>query len=359
VIQYVNHNQVPRILRLNWMASSIKPDITIPTCLIGAVGAGKTTAAKTFGELLKKNIHKDFRTITFHASMIESTDLGGFPHVVHYEGGGANVEYAMMKLLPFDSEEPALIIFDEIDRAPVDVQNACTELLQGGSIHGHQLSRNAYIIATMNGVSDTYTNELSGAVVNRMCIIYVESSSSKNMDPWVTWAVENDIDNRIIGFMQHETELIAHDDNFDELSFATQRSRDSLSYILKTMDKIKEDSGDDSMDIAMPVFSGVVGSHVAGKFIAYLKYFSKIPPLKDILNDPELLVSQGISTDTALFTAFISSALQQIDTNDNAVRSLKFCNYMPKELISWFVSVLEKKHPNIITSEDYTNLELK
>ncbi len=351
-IQYVDHEKVRRILKCNWMGSLISEEISIPTCLIGAVGVGKTTAAKTFGHKLREGFGGQFRVITFHASMIEATDLGGFPHIVSDQ-----VEYAMMKLLPFDSKEPALIIFDEIDRAPIDVQNACTELLHGGCIHGHQLSPNAYIVATMNGISDTHTNELSKAVINRMCNIYVTSKSANNMESWTEWAIENDIDSRIIGFAKHEPDIISENEEFEELSFYSSRSRDYLSYVLKAMDKIKEDTGDDSKDIMLPIFAGLVGSSVAAKLMAYLTYFTDLPSLNEILKNPNLLIEKGISTDTAKLTAFISSTIQKADSDERAIEMLVLCKYIPKEIGAWFIHSLEKSHPNIITSNEYKEIK--
>jgi len=363
-VQFVNHGQIPRILRALWIAS-LQSNVLLPTCLIGGVGSGKTTAANKFGKFLENyftnldNNLPPFKTILFHAALVEGTDIGGFPYTELSEiTGQRDLKYAMMDLLPFDTDQPALIILDEWDRAPIDVLNVGTELLQGGNIHGHQLSKNAYIIATMNGSADKHTNSLPDAIINRMCTIFVSSRTQDNLAAWHEFAIETGIDERIIGYKTFNQHAVAENPDYQELAFPTERAIDQLGAILKAVDIIKENSGDDGKDILLPIIAGMVGTATAIDILSYLDCFAELPNIDEILDDPTILTQHSILTNTAKLTAFISNVIKSASSIEASIKRLILIPFIPKEMGSWLLTTLKNKHSEIITSTEYKEAEL-
>ena len=94
----------------------------------------------------------DFHLWTVFLGLVDSTDIGGVP----VRTDNNEIEYAAPKCLPFNTDDAGVILGDEYDRSDPEVQNAFNQILLGGEIHGNKISKEAFVVLTMNGDSDRF-----------------------------------------------------------------------------------------------------------------------------------------------------------------------------------------------------------
>ena len=348
----VNHNQLPRILTLNYMAR-------VPTNIISPVGWGKTQSTHQFHAMLNTKLKKPIKKYMFFTGLIDATDVGGFPTVhidtSHFPKDKKGVEYVMLDLLPFDREEDCIIVYDEIDRCREEVLNACTQLLLGGEIHGHKLSSGAYSVMTMNGTSDIYTMTLPEAIRNRICSIYIDPNMVNSMDSWVKWATANGIDDRIIGYMQFSPGDVKRETSYEELALCTPRSMEMLSRVVKaaSLAQFKTD------DIMYPITAGIAGSATAKKYASYTDIFMHMPDLNKLLDDPDSVDWEKFKMRDKKF-AIATFIIHNVQGRDQAAKALGVLDkYMPQEIAEWGIRSIATRIDEVISTPEYMAIRKK
>ena len=337
----VNHGQIPRILLMGWLSK-------IPICLIGSVGTGKTSSFHTFYNALAENLPTLKKYVVF-PGLIEASDIGGIPFVALDEKRKQKcIEFAMLKLLPFDTDDECLILFDEFDRADKHVQNACMQILLNGHIHGHQLSPNSMSILTMNGSTDIYTTPLSEAVRTRVCSLFVSNVARDNLDAWDLWAEEEGIHESVRGFAHFKPDLVEREIEYKELAIPNPRSRDDLSKIMKQLDNVNIRTD----DILLPMFAGLIGKAGAIEFKAYLETFAKLPDIRVMLDDPSSIPPE-MFTDPASAFALASYLIKNVDTRNDAIKLIDITKKLRMEIAFWVIDSIKRKIPDVISSAEY------
>lgn len=283
---FVNLEQASRIILTAFEAD-------IPVALWGPPGVGKSSV---IAQVTKKLVHKDEKTgkevpyklYDVRLSDKEPSDLGGIP----FPSDG-RVRFLMNDLLPWDTDEYSVVLFDEYDRADLSVQNPTLQIILDRTINGHRLSKNARVILAGNGTTDTGTSPLSRAAANRMCHIYIETGSPQALDSWDKWASENGTSDALRGFAKFkqstwsgqsvsETGKIKKPE-IEEIAYPTPRSFDFADRLLVATESVPFKVS----DIIKPMVAGCVGVGPATEFLNFRDTFDKAPSPEEIVKNPK------------------------------------------------------------------------
>jgi len=189
-------------------------------------GVAKSAIARSIAEKLGLDYY-DLRL-----SMADETDMQ-FPNLTFNEKLGSHViEHAIPEWAVLCNQKPALIHFEELNRAPLAVRNAALQiLLERGIGPKFKFNQNVFMMASGNlGEEDgTDVEEFDNALNNRL--IHVEHDLTTQ--EWLKWGQGN-IHPDILSFIElHPTNFyIAPNENSQ--TYATARSWHMLSeYIVK------------------------------------------------------------------------------------------------------------------------------
>ena len=275
----------------------------------------------------------------------DPTDIGG---VQYPNEDKTRVKYLISEELPFDCDDYGIIFADEFDRATPETQNSFLQILLGGEIHGHELSKNAYTILAMNGTSDIFTTPLSEASRTRVCTLFLSSHAEGNLESWDNFAEEQGLSPTIRGFARFRPELIVTHEEFEELAIPTPRTRDMADQILRATDGAKFETA----DILLPCLAGVVGKATALELIAYKEMCDKCPDPDKIIASPETAtVPKEPSVGYAVIMALLARVAKKDKKTAQAV--IKYAVRMKEELTAYCLRKLAEKCPAVVVTPEY------
>lgn len=162
------------------------PGKYVPLCLWGHAGIGKTAgvnqAAEEIAAELEKEMKRPVRILVqnFQLSCMQPFDLGGYPYT---EGvtlpSGTKItlqNFATPKWMvqgELENYDFVFVFLDEINRARPEMHNTIMGVLDGRGVNGHKLSKNYFVIAAANPVTDdsaygAVTEMADQAILDRM-----------------------------------------------------------------------------------------------------------------------------------------------------------------------------------------------
>lgn len=160
-------------------------------CLKGHQGIGKTQILQQVAD----ELGWDYKAI--YCAQTSTEDLIGMPKIVEDGKGGWSTEFAKPTLFP--DKENTIFVLEEINRAPLEVQQSVLQLLTDKKIGNFVLPKNVLICACINPTDSVYmTQELDSVFVNRMVTIDVET----NVEEFCKYAETKGVNPDIINFMQ-------------------------------------------------------------------------------------------------------------------------------------------------------------
>ncbi len=178
-----------------------------------------------------------------------------------------------------DSDEVINILFlDELTAAPPSVQAAAYQLVLDRKVGEHELPNNTFVISAGNRTSDkSVAYRMPKALANRMTHLEIYSE----IDDWKRWALNNGIDERIIGFLNWKPDsLFKFDPSKDDLAFPTPRSWVMVDSFLKKC------NGD--INRAYPWIAGSVGNGMAMEFRTYTVVYKDLPDITKIFKGEKI-----------------------------------------------------------------------
>jgi hypothetical protein len=237
----------------------IQPTRRCALMLQGAPGVGKTSIVSQAAEAVKKPV------MTIALPTCEAVDLRGLPHIVDGRTRWAS---------PMPADGQGVLLLDEISSAAPDVQVAAHHLVWAEVGSDMSLPPGWHIVLTGNRASDkTLYRTASGPLRNRMTIIQVEAEIGK----WVGWAMDNQIDPTIIGFLRWRPELLVAKEIPGDGAFPSPRAWHRASFIL---------SMTVSASVEVELLKGTIGDGATTEFSAYLRTARELPRVESILKDP-------------------------------------------------------------------------
>lgn len=255
-------------------------DTVIPSAMMwGQPGIGKSASVyglaesiegrfAELGKPMKVNV-VDVRLVLFNP-----VDLRGIPTT------SEDKQFAVWlkpKILDLDTSDDVINLFfmDELSAAPPSVQVCAYQLTHDRKIGEHELPRNTYPICAGNRVTDkSVAFAMSKALANR--VAHWEFDEKDIYDGWREWAIDHELDQRVIAFLGFQKSLMnKFDPSNADLAFPTPRSWENVSKVLKIMGNLKK---------AYPMIGALIGEAPATEFMTYCNVYSKLPQIQDIAN---------------------------------------------------------------------------
>jgi hypothetical protein len=161
-----------------------------------------------------------------------------------------------------------------------------------------------------------------------------------DLEEWVTWALEQNIQTEIIAFLRFRPELIHQfDPQKNEKAFPTPRSWEFVSKMLPYLAK----------DIEYEMLRGTVGEGAATELVGFLKVWRNLPNPDIILMNPD---QAQVPDDPATLYA-ICGALARKASPQTIQRIIKYANRLPSEFSVLLVRDSVKQSPTVVNSRAF------
>lgn len=194
----------------------------------------------------------------------------------------------------FMHDEPVVITFDEIGKAPRMMQNVTTTAINEhrfGEFHFHP---DTIVLATTNLSTDGVGDNVPAHLRNRATIIHMKNTGA---DDWNVWGIDNGVDPAVMAFVhefphvfasytdyedakQAKDNLYIYNPTMNQVAFASHRSMERASHIVKQRDRLTENS-------LIVALAGTIGEPAARDLLAYISMQDSLPPWDAIMANPK------------------------------------------------------------------------
>jgi hypothetical protein len=244
-------------------------------------------------------------------SQISELDLAGLPNINKENN---SFTYAPPALFPLkgrdpEPEKPVIIFLDEFNQASRNVQAAAYGLILDKEVGEYTLHDNVYLVCAGNLATDgAIVNEIGTALQSR--VIHMELLPEA--DRWLAWAVKNNIDHRIIAYINYKNESITNfDPDHTDKTFTCPRTLEFASKILTANPEIKMDA------TAVPILAGCIGEATARDIVVYSEVYDKIPTWEQIKDNPSSAkVPENEASALYAVVSLVASKITKENTED-------------------------------------------
>lgn len=313
----------------------------------GSPGIGKSDILRQVAKMNK------LKYIDIRLAQSDPTDMAGFPVTT-----GSKMDYVPPAHFPLENDrlpdgyEGWLINFDEINSAPQAVQSAAYKVLLDKQIGQHKIHKKVHMCAAGNLDTDrAVTNRLGTAMQSRLSHLFLEVDNKG----WLDWALDNNVDSRIISFIRFRPELLhKFDPSHTDSTFPCPRTWEFASRVLQQNGWEKFNGPENPHHMA--VMSGTIGEGAATELKAFLELFNDLPQPEEILLNPtKVYVPENNPGQSYALTSLVSTML-----NDKTASTLmKYITRLDMEFqVVCMIDGL-KKQPNIRSNKSVSTWMLK
>ncbi len=205
---------------------------SVPSIMFwGMMGVGKSQAVNEIAEILSKNTGEEVLVTDIRLLQFSPVDFRGVP------SADAEHKYTVWlkpKIFDLQADKIHILFLDEISAAPQSMQAAAYQLALDKRIGEFVLPKKCFVICAGNRVIDrSVAYHMPKALANRLLHLQVDA----DFDSWYTWALKNDIDERVIGYLAFDNSKLVTEAGVDDLAFPTPRSWEFVSRLLKRTGK--------------------------------------------------------------------------------------------------------------------------
>ena len=292
------------------------PDLagSLPAIMLrGAPGVGKSTIVRS----VAKELGIGF--IDVRLAQMERVDFAGLPSV--REG---MTEWNVPSFWPRDVKSKGIILLDEITSAPSDCQVAAYSVVLDRRIpnSNYVLPNGWLIVAAGNRTCDrAVVKTMSSALANRFVHFEVEANS----EDWVKWAIVNDINPAIIGFINYRpSHLLKMEGQNLEQGWPSPRSWERVSNVIKMFNG--------NIELLRKVVYGLIGNGVGLEFMEFYKMSAEFDSILEVmLNDKaEFTLPDKNDKKYAVASAVIYHLWNGTDEKDTEARINGFYRILSK-----------------------------
>jgi len=273
----ITHEQLQEQIKISYETKT-------PIFIWGGTGIGKSETikataqeiAKSEGLKLTEDIKdiKAFGFLDIRISQLEPSDLRGLPV---QNLATKTTDWLIPSWLPQDKDSKGLIFFDELNLSPPSIQAVAYQLILDRRIGDYVLPKDWVIVSAGNRIEDKCSVfDMSSALCNRFLHATLQNPSVEN---WTKWAVENNIDGRIVSFLNWKPSSFnrSEDRNNKDKAFATPRSWAFCSRLI---------DGRTEQKLVTRLTASAVGEGTALELTAFMKLQTKID-FDSILKNPK------------------------------------------------------------------------
>ncbi len=265
--------------------------------LWGPMGVGKSTAVQEIADRLSAKISEDVTVVDVRLLNFSPIDLRGIPTA------DTQKEFTVWlkpKIFDLPKEGVSILFLDEISAAPQSLQAAAYQIALDKRIGEHMLPKNCIVICAGNRTIDkSVAFRMPKALANRL--LHFEICA--DFESWYDWAVENKLDERVIGYLAFDNSKLNMEADVEELSFPTPRSWEFVSRLLKLTQKTPEEMHE--------LLSGCIGVSNASEFEAWCRVYQELPAVADILSGKHVALVKGTDTTYALISSLLTCIAQR------------------------------------------------
>ena len=296
-----------------------------PVCLWGSPGIGKSQIVQQTAAA-EGLACQDVRAV-----LLDPVDLRGLPHL----NGNGRAAWAIPDFLPVNGN--GVLFLDELNRAPILVQNACFQLVLDRRLGDYRLPVGWSVVAACNRESDGGgITRMPSALANRFTHLNVQP----DLDDWCRWAVTAGVDPVVVAFLRFRPALL-HQFSREARAFPTPRSWQFVSTIVGQQP---------SPDVELALVAGSVGHEAAIEFVAFMKLYRSLPSIDAILLDP---ANAPVPSDVATLYA-VSSALANRAREDNLGRIVRYLDRLPVEYSVFAVRDATTRDQALTSTPEFT-----
>lgn len=247
-------------------------------------GVGKTAEISLWAE------QQGAELIVEVASLLDRLDLAGLPFLDQAEGALAGIDKQTKfapnsKIAQLSKEHnpnggKVVVYFNEFNSAPESVYPVLYRLLNERAIGDLHIRENVTFCADGNPASaQSAGRNLQEALKRRFAVFNVET----NFPVWERWAVNHNIDGRIIAFLGYNAQFL---NDFDgtkrhRLTYACPASWEKFSSVVAPI----FDLADENLRLAST--SAFIGAEAGAQFTAYMSNYAKLPDIDKLLAEPK------------------------------------------------------------------------
>ncbi len=276
---------------------------------------------------IARQIAREFnlKFLDVRLAQCDPTDMNGLPYFTA-EGHAA---YAPFESFPIagasfgnapDGTPYAgwLINFDEITSAGKQLQAAAYKILLDRQIGNQPLHDRVAMMAAGNLETDNaVVHSMSTALQSRL--IHLELAVNKN--DWMDWAVKNDIDSRVMAFIEFKPTLLhKFQPDSQEHTYPCPRTWHFASKLVK--DRKALTTEDD-----LPLLAGTVGPGAAAEFLEFACIYELLPTIDQIIANPGDVM---LPNEPGIKFALATMVAENMDKT-NATNLVKFLERLPVE----------------------------
>lgn len=286
------------------------------------------------------DLRQAFGIFDIRLSQSDPVDIGGLPREDKSNG-------SMERLPPnwfahngrTDLPDHGILLLDELPTAPLSVQTAAYQIVLDKVIDKYKLKDGWSCFAAGNRLTDGGQYfKMPNALANRFCHLEAES----NLDSWVDWAINNNIDYSLIAFVRFKPELLNtfadHVENKRKgFSFATERVLERVNDVLNNNTQGLTD------EVLIAITGGLAGAGWAAEYMAFRKVWQNMPSIQQIFIDPQTaILPEDAATQYAVCTALAGAV-----TYNNAPQAFDYVDRFTQkgrsEMTMLFVKDMQRR----------------
>ncbi len=243
--------------------------------------------------------------IDLRLSQMEPSDLRGIPFRSETaDCGNSVVEWAIPRLLPDANRHgrAGILFLDEINSALPAVSAAAYQLILDRCLGEYRVPDGWVIIAAGNRQGDRgVTYAMPAPLANR----FTHFNFDINLDDWVTWAHNSNIDERVIAFLRFRPELLFDfDPATDPIAFPTPRSWEFVHHALHKFESLPE--------VLAGSLQACVGKAAGVELCAFIENLQNLPDINGILEGSDVPVPESIDLQYAVASSLVGQAVKAV-----------------------------------------------
>ncbi|WP_436715740.1 AAA family ATPase [Roseiconus lacunae] len=193
----------------------------------------------------------------------QMSDPGDLIGLLHKDERTGRSEFLPPYWWPSD-DQPIALFLDELNRARPEILQAVMELALNKTLAGKRLPMGSVIVSAVNEGDEYQLTDLDPALVSRFNLY----EFTPTIEDWLLWAERNDLDQRVIRFVQQQPHFLDRDG-----TSAPGDPNEVLSGLVKTPDRrawhrVSDliQSHEQITDMLLKLIAGIVGSNAASAF---------------------------------------------------------------------------------------------